>query len=42
LRVHNADTDDGSLIDEKTMLNRTARSKFGFNVGEVAPSFRER
>ena len=30
------------LIDDKTMLNRTAMSKFGFRVGEVTLSFRKR
>ena len=30
------------LIDEKTMLNRTTMSKFGFRVGEVTLSFRKR
>ena len=30
------------LIDDKTMLNRTTMSKFGFRVGEVTLSFRKR
>ena len=30
------------LIDEKTMLNRTAMSKFGVAVGQVTLSFRKR
>jgi hypothetical protein len=30
------------LIDEKTMLNRTAMSKFGVEVGQVTLSFRKR
>ena len=30
------------LMDEKTMLNRTVMSKFGFYLGEVTISFRKR
>jgi hypothetical protein len=30
------------LIDDKTMLNRTTMSKWGFRVGEVTLSFRKR
>jgi len=30
------------LVDDKTMLNRTTMSKFGFRVGEVTLSFRKR
>ena len=42
-RVWNMDMDDWMyLIDEKTMLNRTTMSKFGFRVGEVTLSFRKR
>ena len=39
----NMDMDDWMyLIDDKTMLNRTAMSKYGFRVGEVTLSFRKR
>ncbi|HEY5310731.1 MAG TPA: DUF3833 domain-containing protein [Casimicrobiaceae bacterium] len=39
--VWNVDMDDWMvLIDDTTMLNRTAMSKFGINVGEVTLSFR--
>jgi hypothetical protein len=39
----NMDMDDWMyLIDDKTMLNRTTMSKFGFRVGEVTLSFRKR
>jgi len=42
-KVWNMDMDDWMyLIDEKTMLNRTTMSKFGFRVGEVTLSFRRR
>ena len=42
-RVWNMDMDDWMyLIDDKTMLNRTTMSKFGFRVGEVTLSFRKR
>jgi hypothetical protein len=30
------------LIDERTLLNRTTMSKFGFPLGEVTLSFRKR
>jgi hypothetical protein len=39
--VWNVDMDDWMvLIDDTTMLNRTAMSKFGINVGEATLSFR--
>jgi hypothetical protein len=42
-RTWNMDMDDWMyLIDEKTMLNRTTMSKFGFRLGEVTLSFRKR
>jgi hypothetical protein len=42
-RTWNMDMDDWMyLVDEKTMLNRTTMSKFGFTVGEVTLSFRKR
>jgi len=42
-RTWNMDMDDWMyLVDEKTMLNRTTMSKFGFRVGEVTLSFRKR
>jgi hypothetical protein len=42
-RTWNMDMDDWMyLIDDKTMLNRTTMSKFGFRVGEVTLSFRKR
>jgi len=42
-KVWNMDMDDWMfLIDDKTMLNRTTMSKFGFRVGEVTLSFRKR
>jgi len=42
-RVWNVDMDDWMyLIDERTILNRTTMSKFGFRVGEVTLSFRKR
>jgi len=30
------------LVDEATLLNRTAMSKFGVNVGQVTLAFRKR
>jgi hypothetical protein len=42
-KVWHMDMDDWMyLVDEKTMLNRTAMSKFGFRVGEVTLAFRTR
>ena len=42
-KTWNMDMDDWMyLIDDKTMLNRTTMSKFGFRVGEVTLSFRKR
>ena len=42
-RTWNMDMDDWMyLIDEKTMLNRTTVTKFGFRVGAVTLSFRKR
>ena len=42
-KTWNIDMDDWMyLIDDKTMLNRTTMSKFGFRVGEVTLSFRKR
>ena len=42
-RTWNMDMDDWMfLIDDRTMLNRTTMSKFGFRVGEVTLSFRKR
>ena len=42
-RVWNMAMDDRMyLIDEKTLLNRTTMSKFGFRVGEVTLAFRKR
>jgi hypothetical protein len=42
-KVWNMDMDDWMiLVDATTMLNRTAMSKYGFNVGEVTLSFRKR
>jgi hypothetical protein len=42
-KTWNMDMDDWMyLIDERTMLNRTTMSKFGFRVGEVTLSFRKR
>ncbi len=42
-QVWNMDMDDWMyLIDDRTMLNRTTMSKFGFRVGEVTLSFRKR
>jgi hypothetical protein len=42
-RTWNMDMDDWMfLVDERTLLNRTTMSKFGFRVGEVTLSFRKR
>jgi hypothetical protein len=42
-KTWNMDMDDWMfLVDERTMLNRTTMSKFGFRVGEVTLSFRKR
>ena len=42
-RTWHMDMDDWMyLIDDRTMLNRTTMSKFGFKVGEVTLSFRKR
>ncbi|HEY5308389.1 MAG TPA: DUF3833 domain-containing protein [Casimicrobiaceae bacterium] len=42
-KTWNVDMDDWMyLIDDRTMLNRTTMSKFGFRVGEVTLSFRKR
>ena len=42
-KTWNMDMDDWMfLVDDRTMLNRTAMSKFGFRVGEVTLSFRRR
>ncbi len=42
-RVWNVDMDDWMwAIDERTVLNRTAMSKFGVRVGEVTLAFRKR
>jgi len=42
-RTWNMDMDDWMyLIDGKTLLNRTAMSKFGVEVGQVTLSFRKR
>jgi hypothetical protein len=42
-RVWNMDMDDWMyLVDERTVLNRTTMSKFGFPLGEVTLSFRKR
>jgi len=42
-RIWNMDMDDWMyLIDERTLLNRTAMSKLGFRVGEVTLAFRKR
>lgn len=42
-KTWNMDMDDWMyLIDDKTLLNRTAMTKFGFRVGEVTLSFRKR
>ena len=42
-RVWHVDMDDWMyLIDERTVLNRTTMSKFGFHIGDVTLSFRKR
>jgi hypothetical protein len=42
-RTWHVDMDDWMyLIDDKTMLNRTAMSKFGVEVGQVTLAFRKR
>jgi hypothetical protein len=42
-KIVNVDMDDWMfLIDRKVMLNRTAMSKYGFNVGNVTLSFTRR
>ncbi len=42
-KIINMDMDDWMfLIDDKVMLNRTAMSKFGVNVGNVTLSFTKR
>ena len=42
-KIVHVDMDDWMfLIDDKVMLNRTAMSKFGFNVGNVTLSFSKR
>jgi len=42
-KTWNMDMDDWMyLIDERTMLNRTTMSKFGFRVGEITLSFHKR
>lgn len=42
-KTWNMDMDDWMfLIDDKTLLNRTTMSKFGFPVGAVTLSFRKR
>ena len=42
-KTWNMELDEGMyLIDDKTMLNRTAMSKFGVEVGQVTLSFRKR
>jgi hypothetical protein len=42
-KVYHVDFDDWMfLMDDKTMLNRSAMSKFGFHLGEVTLSFRKR
>jgi hypothetical protein len=42
-RVWHVDMNDWMYaIDEKTVLNRTAMSKFGFHLGDVTLSFRKR
>ena len=42
-RTWNVDMDDWMYaIDERTVLNRTAMSKWGFRVGEVTLSFTRR
>ena len=42
-KVYNVDMEDWMfLIDDKVMLNRTAMSKFGVNLGSVTLSFTKR
>ncbi len=42
-KVYNVDMEDWMfLIDDKVMLNRTAMSKFGVNLGSVTLSFSKR
>ena len=42
-KVYNVDMEDWMfLIDDKVMLNRTAMSKFGVNLGSVTLSFAKR
>ena len=42
-KTWNMDMDDWMfLVDDRTLLNRTTMSKFGFRVGEVTLSFRKR
>ena len=42
-KIVNVDMDDWMfLIDQKVMLNRTAMSKYGFNLGHVTLSFTRR
>ena len=42
-RTWHMDMDDWMwLVDERTMLNRTTMTKFGFRVGEVTLAFRKR
>ena len=42
-KIMHVDMDDWMfLIDDKVMLNRTAMSKYGFNVGNVTLSFTKR
>lgn len=42
-KVYNVDFDDWMfLVDERVMLNRSAMSKFGFQLGEVTLSFTKR
>ena len=42
-RVWHVDMDDWMwAVDEKTVLNRTTMTKFGFKVGEVTLAFRKR
>ena len=42
-KIVNVDMDDWMfLIDQKVMLNRTAMSKYGFNLGNVTLSFTKR
>lgn len=42
-KTWNMDMDDWMyLIDDKTMINRTAMSKLGFKVGDITIAFRKR